>query len=54
MVSGIVVGMREDQGNKMYVVLFNKFISTDAKQRISTFIYRTLQAEMQRELDNVK
>ena len=54
MVSGIVVGMREDQGQKMYVVLFNRFISTDAKQRISTFIYRTLQAEMQRELDSVK
>ncbi|MDZ7793966.1 MAG: hypothetical protein U5P10_09830 [Spirochaetia bacterium] len=46
--------MREDQGQKMYVVLFNRFISTDAKQRISSFIYRSLQAEMQRELDNVK
>jgi hypothetical protein len=54
MVSGIIVGMREDQGHKMYVLLFNRFISTDAKQRISSFIYRTLQAELQRELDNVK
>ncbi len=54
MVSGIVAGKRDDQGQTLYVVLFNKYISTDAKQRISTFIYRTLQAEMQRELDNVK
>lgn len=54
MVSGIVAGKREDEGQKLYVVLFNKYISTDAKQRISTFIYRTLQAEIQRELDSVK
>ena len=54
MVSGIVAGKREDQGKMLYVVLFTKFISTDARQRISTFIYRTLQAEMQRELDSAK
>jgi len=54
MVGGIVAGKRDDeQGQKLYVILFNKYISTDAKQKISTFIYRTLQGEMQRELDGI-
>jgi hypothetical protein len=54
MLSGIVAGRRsDDQGRTVYVILFTSYISAEAKQRISEFIYRTLQNEMERELEAI-
>ena len=54
MVSGIVAGRRsDDQGRTVYVILFTGYISAEGKQRISEFIYKTLQNEIERELESV-
>ncbi|MFO7848320.1 MAG: PilZ domain-containing protein [Spirochaetia bacterium] len=51
MVSGIVAGKRQnEEGETVYVILFTSFISTEAKNRIADFIYKTLQNNMDREL----
>ncbi|MFP4617668.1 MAG: PilZ domain-containing protein [Spirochaetaceae bacterium] len=54
MVSGIVAGKRKDEGgDTVYVVLFTSFVSSEAKNRIGDFIYRTLQNELDRELQAI-
>jgi hypothetical protein len=54
-VTGIIAGNRNDEeGHTLYVVLFTAYVSTDAKKRISDFIYRTLQNEIERELKSIK
>lgn len=53
MVSGIIAGKRRTENGMLYVVIFTQYISTEAKKRISTFIYRTLQTEIERELEGV-
>jgi c-di-GMP-binding flagellar brake protein YcgR len=53
MVSGIVAGKRENEGEQVYVVLFTSYVSQDARKRLSSFIYNTLQTEMRKELESV-
>lgn len=54
MVSGVIAGKRRVPNSVLYVVIFTQYISGDAKQRISDFVYRTLQAEMKKELEGIK
>src|SRR6056297_1073359 len=51
MISGVIAGNRQTPEDTLYVVIFTEYISGDAKQRISDFVYRTLQAEMKREIE---
>jgi len=51
MISGVIAGKRQSPEDTLYVVIFTEYISGDAKQRISDFVYRTLQAEMKREIE---
>lgn len=54
MVSGLVAGRRvDDEERLVYVVIFNSYISSDAKKNISNFIYHTLQNEIRKELDSI-
>ena len=50
MVNGIIAGKRQEKDGTVYVILFTQYVSTDAKQKITTFVHKTLQAEMNRQL----
>ncbi|HDQ14323.1 MAG TPA: PilZ domain-containing protein [Sediminispirochaeta sp.] len=53
MVSGIIAGRRNTEEGTIYVVIFTDYISSQAKDRISNFVYYTLQAELKKEMDKV-
>jgi hypothetical protein len=53
MVSGVIAGKRKTPDSLIYVVIFTQYISGDAKQRISDFVYRILQTEMKKELEGL-
>ena len=48
MVNGIIAGKRQDKDGIVYVILFTQYVSTDAKQKITNFVHKTLQADMDR------
>ena len=45
-VSGPVIGSRKDGSETIYVLLFDKTTTADTKERIHSFIYTTLQEEI--------
>jgi len=54
MVNGIIAGKRDDKNGTVYVILFTQYISTDAKQKITGFVYKTLQSEMNKMMDSTR
>ncbi len=48
MVNGVIAGKREDKDGMIYVVLFSSYVSADAKQKLTSFVHKTLQTEMNR------
>ncbi|MGC9313688.1 MAG: hypothetical protein ACP5IA_13455 [Sediminispirochaetaceae bacterium] len=48
MVNGIIAGKRQDKDGMIYVILFSSYVSADAKQKITGFVHKTLQADMNR------
>ncbi|MCF7929116.1 MAG: PilZ domain-containing protein [Spirochaetales bacterium] len=59
MVGGIIAGARSpsggeaETGQRVYVVMFTDYISQDAKNRIIRYVYSVLEAQLQRELNEV-
>ncbi|MBB6478719.1 PilZ domain-containing protein [Spirochaeta isovalerica] len=50
-VSAVVIGFRSQEGEKkLYVLLFDQFVTSQIKSRLRSYINRTLQHEMERKL----
>jgi hypothetical protein len=54
MVSGIVAGVRQDDKDNMYVVMFDKNMKQPEKDKIHNFIYISLQHMLDMEINEVK
>ncbi|OQY32158.1 MAG: hypothetical protein B6241_12035 [Spirochaetaceae bacterium 4572_59] len=46
---GVVLGLRDDNGKKLYVILFNGTDQQKTKDRVHSYIYSSLQKEFDRE-----
>lgn len=49
MVNGIVMGTRNEQGNVLYVIMFDPKLHPDTRSKIRNFIYLTAQAQIDTE-----